>query len=85
MLHLRKGINHTDGRLSNLLNIDLQVIRPMRSESIHTGFAEDVGELVIFVGDLREIHWRLRSRSSTSRDSRQGSRRQAKTEINRTR
>jgi len=42
-------------RLSTFFQIDLEIIRTIRSEDFSFGFAENVGKFVIFREDIRKV------------------------------
>ena len=67
---LGKGVHGADGRRGTFFQIDLQIVRPMRSKGVGFLFTEDVSKVMILFGDVSKI-WRLvRDSGRFSRDGR---------------
>jgi len=50
-----KRVYKANWRLSTLFQVDLEVIRTMRSEDFNFGFTENISEFMILKRDIRKI------------------------------
>src|ERR1700728_503391 len=71
-LGLTEGIHGTNRRRSSFFQIDLEIIRSMRGQSVSFGFTEDIGEVMILFGNVGEVDSLVRDRGSSRRDCRVG-------------
>src|SRR6185369_12585218 len=51
----RERVDQTERRLSSFFNLDLEVVRTVRSKCVCFLFAEDVGVIVVFFGNLAQV------------------------------
>jgi hypothetical protein len=52
---LGKGVHGTNRRGCTILQVDVQIVRAMRSQRIGLSLAEDVSEVVVLFGNMREV------------------------------
>src|SRR5271168_2893148 len=52
---LRKRIYHANRRGRTFLQVDLKVVRPVRSQRISLSLAEDISKVMVFLWNMRKI------------------------------
>jgi len=55
LFRCQKGVYRANQRLSTFFQIDLEVIRMMKSKYFNLGFAENVSKFVILRGDIGKV------------------------------
>ena len=51
----REGVDGAKWRCFSIFQLDLMVVRPVRREASCFGFTENIGELVVFGGKVRQV------------------------------
>ncbi len=55
-LRLGERVDWSPQRRCALFQVDLEIIRPMRSKGVGLGFTKNVSELMMFGGDVGEVN-----------------------------
>jgi len=55
LFRCQKKVYRANWRLSTFFQVDLEVIKTMRSENFSLGFAENVGKFMILGGDIGKV------------------------------